>query len=178
MPRYPVEKMNETFAKMPEHLRNVMFSEQRMAATKKIQEKYRLHVDQLGRLIEEIGYVFVGLEPSANFAKNLEESLKIDGTTAENIAREVNQEIFLKIRESLKQMEENKNTPKPEELLRELEHHSSPVTTADKLSIFERKLSEPVNLKPETPAATQSAPNNPTPETPIKKVDPYLEPVE
>lgn len=173
--RHSQEELDKKYEEAPEIAQKMMFSAENIGIVRKIGTTHKLHVDQIGILLEEIDYVLLGLEPSSNFVKNLEESLKVDRATAENIAQEANQEIFLKIRESLKQMEENKNTPKPEELLHELEQHTSPASLADKPSIFERKLSEPVNLKPEVSTPT---PATPAPEIPIKKIDPYHEPIE
>ena len=169
MPRYTVEKMNETFAKMPEHIRSVMFSEQRIDATKKIQERYQLHIDQLGKLIDEIGYVFVGLEKSTDFTKNIKESLGLEQPTAEQVATDCNNEIFAKIRESLKQMEENKNTPKPEELLKEI--NATP-------NIFEQKLGGSVNIRPIDNSLTinPDTPSTLPPRGPSVHFDPYHEP--
>ncbi|MEK7650789.1 MAG: hypothetical protein AAB364_02905 [Patescibacteria group bacterium] len=169
------QMVNERIKKLPPELQQAISSNDSERIVQEIGKKYGLHIDQVGELDNEVWQVMLGVKTSANFVVSIMERLKVDGQTAENIAREANEKIFLKIRESLKQMEENKNTPKPEELLHELEQHTSPASLAEKPSIFERKLSEPVNLKPETPAPT---PPTPAPEIPIKKVDPYHEPIE
>lgn len=137
----------------------------------RVSNQHQLHIDQMGTLAEEIDSVLLGLEPSANFVKNIQESLQIDQATAESVAANVNNEIFLKIRESLKQMEENKNTPKQEELLHP--------------DIFAKKLSESVNLKPIENTLTinpdramePSAPTTKLVEPTTKNTDPYLEPI-
>lgn len=166
--------VNERVRNLPPELQQAINSNDSEKVVQKIGKKYNLHIDQVGELDNEVWQVMLGVKTSANFVISIMQRLKIDGQTAENIAREANEEIFLKIRESLKQMGENKNTPKPEELLHELERHTSPAAMPEKPSIFERKLSEPVNLKPETSAP----PPTPAPEIPIKKVDPYHEPIE
>lgn len=171
--------MNEEIKKLPPDLQRAIDSGETDRIIEDLGKKYKLHIDQLGELNAVIWKTLLGLESSVNFVKNLEESLKIDRTTAENIAREANEEIFLKIRESLKQIEENKHTPKPEDLLKEIENHASPTQSPEKASIFERKLAETVNLKPvENIIITPDAPATPPAPKPIVHVDPYHERIE
>ncbi len=66
-----------------------------------IGNKYALHVDQIGELGDEIGLVMLGLTKTGDFVTHLIARLGLDRPVAEAIAREVNEQIFLKIRESL-----------------------------------------------------------------------------
>lgn len=175
------QEVDSQIEKSPAIIREAIFSSETAEAVQKIGEKYHLHIDQMGYLAGEIGFVMLGLEPSANFVANIRDRLQIDQTTAESVAADCNTEIFSKIRESLKQGEENRGIapPLPAEVpaspagglaetgplpelgeLRDRVEHPSPVAIPPH-SIFERKLNETVNLK-----ATET------------KIDPYLEPTE
>ncbi len=166
---YNSEQRIERYRSLPENMKAAIGSIDNIAVIKYVGEKYHLHIDQIGKLSDQIGLVILGLEPSTNFVKNIEESSKIDHQTAENIAREINEQIFLKIRESLKQMEENKNTPKPEDLLKEI--NATP-------NIFEQKLGGSVNIRPIDNSLTinPDTPSTLPPRGPSVHFDPYHEP--
>ena len=170
MSKHTKQEFESHFEKAPMIIREALFAEETAEKIKKIGDKHSLHIDQIGQLASETGFVILGLETSDHFISNIESQLAIERSVAEQIATDVNKEIFLKIRESLKQMEENKNTPKPDELLREIENQTnSPKISEEKRTIFERKLTENfLTGSPDTPTTT----NDPTP---IKKIDPYLE---
>ncbi|MCC6290673.1 hypothetical protein IT398_01215 [Candidatus Nomurabacteria bacterium] len=170
MKTYTQEELDKQFDQAPAIVREALFSKETSDRIKLIGDRHKLHIDQIGSLSDEIGLVMLGLEPSNIFVSNIETRLGIERSLAEQIATNVNKEIFLKIRESLKQMEENKNTPKQDELLREIENQTAlPKISEEKRTIFERKLTENfLTGSPDTPTTA----NNPTP---IKKIDPYLE---
>jgi wyosine [tRNA(Phe)-imidazoG37] synthetase (radical SAM superfamily) len=161
MPTLEPKLLKEKIMEMPQQLRDAYFSENTTNKIMLVAKNHDLHIDQTGELSDEVGLVFLGVTPVSDFVKNIRERLKINNELAEKIVAELNTEIFEPARTLMKQGNANKLDTKAPHL--------------DKPSIFERKLSEPVNLKPE---ATATAPTTPAPEEPIKKIDPYHEPIE
>ena len=53
-------------------------------------------------------YVMIGLVPSKNFASELSKEIQINPEEANNIAKDINDEIFLGIKESLKKIEDQR----------------------------------------------------------------------
>lgn len=170
MSTHSKKEIDDQFRKLPEIIRVALVSEETAIAVKKIGDKYQLHIDQIGYLAAEIGFVILGLEPSINFLENIKSRLGLAQPTAEQVTTDCNREIFVKIRESLKQLEENKNTPKPEDLLKEI--NRSP-------SIFEQKMSEPMSIRPVDNGLTINPDTPTTLPTQTKAVhfDPYHEPI-
>ncbi|OHA09171.1 MAG: hypothetical protein A3B37_01355 [Candidatus Sungbacteria bacterium RIFCSPLOWO2_01_FULL_59_16] len=68
-----------------------------------IGKSYGLNVDTIGEVAREVGYVMLGLVPTAEFISDLAKIVGDRGKAA-TIAQEINQRIFLPIRESLRRM--------------------------------------------------------------------------
>ena len=78
----------------------------------KAREKHNLHIDQLEVLEAETADVMTGFLPLEKFAQSLAERLKVDRSVADAIAKDINDQLFVKIRESMKKIyEETKPTP-------------------------------------------------------------------
>lgn len=90
----------------------------------KIGEKYDLHIDQVGGLDTETREVLLGTKKKEDFAKNIMEHIEVSESIANNLVEEVNENIFLKIRELLQQVdnEPTASDPEtPEEILKHIE---------------------------------------------------------
>lgn len=102
--RYSKEEINKRFQMLPEQVQDIVLSTEVVDAIKKITEKNNLHIDTAGLLNEEITYVMVGAEKSANFINNLKTKVRLPENKINAIAGDVNEKIFLPIRESLKRV--------------------------------------------------------------------------
>jgi hypothetical protein len=170
---YTLEQLEEKYRQLPEAVKEAMYSVETSDAVLAIGKKYNLHIDQIGLLAEEAGLVMLGLTPSYQFIDSIQKKLGVNRATAENITLDVNTEIFLPIREFLRQS--GGGLPSREEVLRDIENppptleETAPVpipkTEAPTDTIFEQKMAKVFKLpKEEVP------PPNP------KVIDPYLEP--
>ena len=92
------------FQKLPKDVREAMGSVATSEAIENISKKYRLMINKMGRISEEVGYVMLGATHPRDFVSNLAKKLEIDQETARKIAEDINQQIFAKVRESLKQI--------------------------------------------------------------------------
>lgn len=96
--------LSEFFKKLPLDLREAMSSINTSTAVEQIAGEHRLLIDKMGILAEEIGKVMLGVSPPKDFIRNLSDKLGVDRETARNIADDVNQQIFSKVRESLRKL--------------------------------------------------------------------------
>ncbi|MBU2219469.1 hypothetical protein KKG15_03195 [Patescibacteria group bacterium] len=108
---YTDEQILEMYKKLPEDLRNAIFSVEMTGAVKGIGEKYQLPIDKIGALGNETGMVMLGVTHSRDFIVNLGNRLNVDKETARKIADEINTQIFSKVRESLKKIHEGEEAP-------------------------------------------------------------------
>lgn len=184
--------MDERLKNLPEGMRQSLRSLNTEQVVQEIGQKHALHVDQMGRLNEEMWRVVTGETKATDFANKISQATNIGGSEAEQIAGEISNRIFIPIREAMKAVDERQGTPSPEELLREIEHTTAPkapvpepeTPTSTPLgagSLLERKLSETVSMKP-SEQVIEGQPDLPVDssgsESVIKHTDPYREPLE
>lgn len=74
-----IEKQLE---KVPEQIKKVFFSSDVAEKIGAIGENNNLLIDQIGSLIEETGYMVIGLKPSKDFIETISKKLGIDEQTA------------------------------------------------------------------------------------------------
>lgn len=93
-----------------------------------IGEKYHLAIDKMGEMADETGLVMLGLTSPREFIPNLAARLNVDKEMARKIAEEINGQVFVRVRESLKKVHaiEEKSGGKEEhpqkaEILNEIE---------------------------------------------------------
>ncbi|NOY35387.1 MAG: hypothetical protein GXP44_00445 [bacterium] len=104
MSNISAEQFRELYKKLPEDLRGAISSADSGEALRDIAKKHGLAVDKSGELADETGSVMLGVTAPKDFVRNLERRLEVDGKTAREIAAEVNERIFAKVRESLKKI--------------------------------------------------------------------------
>lgn len=118
---------------LPEKLREILDSSENLEKMEGIGEKHRLHLDQIADLDGLITEVILGAEKRENFVSELSRRASLDRELAQKITLDVNQEIFIPLRELLKQetsvvsekdvtAEEEEENISREDLLREIEN--------------------------------------------------------
>ncbi len=124
------EQIIEKYEKLPEDLKKAIFSVEMTEAVKRIGGEYQLHIDKIGALGNETGMVMLGVTHPRDFIPNLSQRLGVDKETARKIAEEVNAQIFVKIRESLKKIHgvggEVPAGVRKEEIIKEIEREEIP----------------------------------------------------
>lgn len=95
--------------KLPQTVKDAILSVNTSEANWKIGQKHSLHIDKIGELGSEVGFVMMGITRREQFIPNLKKRLNIDDAKAAAITEDVNREIFEKIRVYIKT-----STPKPE----------------------------------------------------------------
>ena len=98
------EQLRKKYLELPEDLREAIFSIDSATVIQQIGKKHNLTVYQLGQLANDVGLVMLGLLPPREFIPRLQKDIEIDAEKARGIAKEVNEKIFAKIRESLKKV--------------------------------------------------------------------------
>lgn len=102
MDTHSVEEAKERFEKLPEEVKKLLYSWEMTSAITKVGEKNQLHVDQMDILNTETGQVMLGFTQTRDYPQILMESLKVDRIKADAIAQDINDLLFVKIRDSMK----------------------------------------------------------------------------
>jgi len=100
------EETQQRLASLPEDVRNVVYGTDMDTIIRQIGLKHNLHIDQMGLLEAETIEVMLGFTKPNDFTSSVMESLEIDQQKAGVIVRDVNDMLFLKIRDSMKKVAE------------------------------------------------------------------------
>ncbi|MDE1924999.1 MAG: hypothetical protein KGH79_02360 [Patescibacteria group bacterium] len=111
---YTAEEIKKKFTSLPQDIKALVYSVDMLNVIQKLGEKYQLHVDKLEILEGEAADIMTGLSDPKTFVSNIKESLEIDETKANALAKDVNEQLFDKIRESMKKVYEQNTTPAAE----------------------------------------------------------------
>lgn len=111
--KYSTEELNDIFDRLPEEIKDAIVSVDNARMISALGKKYNLHIDKVGEIAEETGLVLLGLTHPTEFVSNLTKRLGIDRIIASQIASDINDQVFLKVRELLKDIQ--KETAKKEE---------------------------------------------------------------
>ncbi|MFA6258758.1 MAG: hypothetical protein WCX79_03605, partial [Candidatus Paceibacterota bacterium] len=160
--------IKEKFESLPDDIQKIILSTDYENTLVEIGKNYKLTIDQMGILERETTLVMMGLVPTDDFKNELAGELKIDATTISLIVKDINQKIFLKIRELLKQMSIQDEKP----LLKKTEESKFPIentkNNAENIKVREASFSALPQKKmseDETDFATQ------TPEEVLKNLE-------
>lgn len=102
MSNYTQQQIDERYEKLPDVLKDAMFSPDIADKMVEVGKKSGLTLDKIGEIAEETGYVVLGLTAPKDFVKALEARLEKDAGKAPEIAKEINHQIFYPLREELK----------------------------------------------------------------------------
>lgn len=98
------KELQKRFEKLPESLRTALRSVDSAKKVLDIGRKYALHVDKIAELGAETGMVILGFTHPGQFLVRLTRRLGLPEENVRPIAQEINTEVFLKIREALKEI--------------------------------------------------------------------------
>ncbi len=128
MPKYTNEQLMDFYKKLPKDLQEAILSVDSAEKIRAIGEKYHLAIDKMGEMADETGLVMLGLTSPREFIPNLASRLNVDKEMARKIAEEINGQVFVRVRESLKKVHAIKEEgggkeehPQKAEILNEIE---------------------------------------------------------
>lgn len=100
MPDYSPEQLWPLYEKLPEDLKEAIFSEKTANLIHDICTKNGME-KEMSEVAKYTGYVMLGLLPPDEFQKTLKEELKLKNDLAKKVALEITRFIFFPVKESL-----------------------------------------------------------------------------
>ncbi|MDO8600784.1 MAG: hypothetical protein Q7R73_04270 [bacterium] len=97
------EEAIRRYEALPDELKQAMSSIASAETIYGIGKKFGLNIEDTGNLASIIGYMILGMVPATRFVDSVKDVTGVNNEKAAEIAREVNQKIFLAIREKLKE---------------------------------------------------------------------------
>lgn len=95
---YTSQQIREAYNRLPEALKDALDADETDDVIFAIRKEFGITIDQMGDLSQEIGAVFVGIAPAANFISAIEKRLGIPREKAGEIGKIVDERIFKHIR--------------------------------------------------------------------------------
>src|SRR5437660_1545756 len=108
---YQPGELKRIFKDLPDQIKELIININSQETLLEIGRRHGLHIDQLGELVDEATLVLFGLTKSSDFLNHIKDRLRVDGGMAQKITTDINNEIFLPIRESLQKLAGQKETP-------------------------------------------------------------------
>ena len=99
------QKIKEKFDTLPPDIQQAINDVGLAEKVSVIAKKNNILIDQTSSLYMEIYLALLGLEPLSNFQQNITKNVKVSSGVALTISRDVNDDIFLPIRESLEKIQ-------------------------------------------------------------------------
>lgn len=100
------KQLLEKYDNLPKDVQEAIFSIDTAEILQKIAKENELNIEKLGILADETGLLMLGITRPNEFISNLAKRLEIEKGAANKIGKEVNGQIFFRIRESLKKIHE------------------------------------------------------------------------
>lgn len=100
MKKYTSEKFWELYEKLPQELKDALFSEETGNNIYETCERNDIG-ENLETIVDYVGQVLVGVLNPEDFQKSLEDELKLEKDTARKVAQEINRFVFYPIKPML-----------------------------------------------------------------------------
>ncbi len=98
---YSLEQLREAYEKLPENIRKSIDSVDSTDIMFELRKKYSLTIEQMGYIADETSFTMLGLTHPKDFMGNIEKKLGLDKKIVQDITKEINEDIFKPIKESL-----------------------------------------------------------------------------
>ena len=115
MKNFTEEQIAQMYDNLPEDLKEAVFSVDMSEVVEKIGRGHQLSIDKIGDLANETGMVMLGVTHPNEFIGNLADRLEVDKEKARAIGGEINEQIFKKVRESLRKIHNMREGAEEEE---------------------------------------------------------------
>ncbi|MBI4101374.1 MAG: hypothetical protein HY443_00225 [Candidatus Nealsonbacteria bacterium] len=102
--QYSPEKLAELFEKLPEELRETIFSVETAEAIRNACETYGIEDERVGKIGELAGKVLMGLLLPEEFPEKLESEVGLPKVLSQVIGREINRFVFYPVKPALEQL--------------------------------------------------------------------------
>jgi hypothetical protein len=95
------KQMQERFAQLPKVVQQAITSADVQKHLRELADAHKLHLDQWAILENEVMLALLGFEPVEALASNIEKEVHVDASTAQSLARDISQIVFIPVRKQL-----------------------------------------------------------------------------
>ena len=99
--KYTVSQYNQVSKKLPLEIRDVVWSQSTNDKLFEIAQRHKLHIDKSGEMINLVLDVMMGMEPAKTFVHDLQRVTELPALDASTLARDIDEEIFKPIKNTM-----------------------------------------------------------------------------
>jgi hypothetical protein len=147
MIKYKPEQYRDILDKLPQEVRNVVVSMDTTNHLWKIGEKHNLQIDKVGMMHDISMDTMMGIVSTKDFVKELTESLNLSSLEASNLARDIDENVFRPIKQTMISLYANGAPNRPSSSLVQYYEEDESHPSLDKdaiLSEIEKPVESPV----------------------------------
>lgn len=100
------KQIRERFKILPDDVRLYALSPDFAVEVEKIGKDHKLHIDQLETLMKIVNSILLGFTSSGEFIKEIQKNLHLTDSQGQELAADVNEQIFKPVQDSLRAMQE------------------------------------------------------------------------
>lgn len=109
--RFTAKQMAEAMDRLPQTVKDAIYDNHIDEVIADVARRYNLRIDQSAALEDEIQFVMLGLERPEIFLSNLKKEANLDGEKASAITKDVEEQIFQKVKRDLMRIHEADYVP-------------------------------------------------------------------
>ncbi|MFA6095937.1 MAG: hypothetical protein WC767_03810 [Candidatus Paceibacterota bacterium] len=138
--KFTAEQIQAAYDTLPEDIKTLLSSDEVLASIQRIAKKYGLQIDEMGRLEEGVTFLALGLMSPSEFSSLMTEVVVGNRATASALIQEVNDGIFMPIRELLMTRENERASAVPGSVDRDelLDAIENPTPSEHPISLAQR----------------------------------------
>jgi len=110
--KYSLKALKKHIGELPEELEGAFLSVDPDEKLEEIREEYELHIDQGSELMEEVALLISGGTAPDELRHNIQKRLDVSKDTAKSITKDLNNKIFIPIKDALKEITARGKTQK------------------------------------------------------------------
>ena len=148
MKNFTEEQIAQMYDNLPEDLKDAIFVLEMNEIVERIGRENQLNIEQIGDLANETGMVMLGVTHPNEFIGNLADRLEVDKEKARAIAGEINEQVFKKVRESLRKIHNMREGREEKEDVKHSMSNTTNINRSDILKEIEKDHSQE-NLVPD-----------------------------
>jgi len=132
--KYTLEQLRGAHERLPEDIKVAIDSADSSEIMLELRKRHSLTIEQMGYIADETGFALLGLTHPRDFVGNIKSKLGVDESVAQDITKEINEQIFAPIKDSLMGLHSQAKV--------------STVTPTEKVESIEDKYREPTEVAP------------------------------
>ena len=136
MAEYTKEQLWKLYEKLPEELKDAIFSEETANSIGTICERNKIEDEKVSEVAKYTGRVLLGILPPSEFSATLEKEVRLEKEVVKKVSQEINRFIFYPVKSSLEELYRVEIAPGAPPTVKTPEVKSTPEVETEKPDVY------------------------------------------